>query len=101
MMNRILLSALLGALLSTGLAVAAPSMFSPDTVEGSGWKPTRLKPEFFDELDQVGQIANRFIEETARLAEVAETGDQDAIARQFRATADSCSACHRNYRASE
>jgi cytochrome c556 len=77
------------------------SMFSPDTVEGTGWKPTRLKPEFFDELDKVGEIAGRFIEETARLAEVAETGDQAAIARQFEATADSCGSCHRNYRASE
>jgi len=77
------------------------AMYGPDTVEGTGWKPTRLKPEFFEELDKVGEIAARFIEETARLAEVAESGDKDAIARQFQATADSCGACHRNYRASE
>lgn len=156
MMNRILLSVLMGALLSAGVAMASPSvedqikarqsaytflgwnmnriraqvvdgevefnpqqvqaaataiaavansglsaMYGPDTVEGTGWKPTRLKPEFFQELDQVGPIAQRFIEETARLAEVAASGDRDAIARQFRATADSCAACHRNYRASE
>jgi cytochrome c556 len=77
------------------------SMYSPETVEGTGWKPTRLKPEFFQELDKVGEIAGRFIEETARLAEVAQTGDQAAIARQFEATADACGSCHRNYRASE
>ncbi len=77
------------------------AMYGPDTVEGTGWKPTRLKPEFFDELDRVGEIASRFIEETGKLAEVAETGDKDAIARQFQKTADSCGACHRNYRASE
>jgi cytochrome c556 len=77
------------------------AMYSPDTLGGTGWKPTRLKPEFFDELDRVGEIAGRFIAETAKLAEVAESGDRSAIARQFEATADSCGACHRNYRASE
>lgn len=77
------------------------AMYGPDTVQGTGWKPTRLKPEFFEELDKVGEIAGRFIEETGRLAEVAESGDKDAIARQFQATADSCGGCHRNYRASE
>jgi len=77
------------------------AMYSPASVEGTGWKPTRLKPEFFDELDKVGEIAGNFIREATALAEVAEGGDIDAIAAQFRATGDSCSACHRNYRASE
>lgn len=77
------------------------AMYSPASVEGTGWKPTRLKPGFFDELDKVGEIAGNFIREATALAEVAEGGDIDAIAAQFRATGDSCSACHRNYRASE
>jgi cytochrome c556 len=87
----------IAAVANSGLS----AMYGPDTVEGTGWKPTRLKPEFFEELDRVGEIAARFIAETGKLAEVAETGDQAAIARQFRETADSCGACHRNYRASE
>ncbi|TVS09931.1 MAG: cytochrome c [Wenzhouxiangella sp.] len=77
------------------------AMYSPESVEGTGWKPTRLKAEFFDELDRVGEIAGNFIQQANALAEVAELGDADAIATQFRATADSCGACHRNYRASE
>jgi len=77
------------------------AMYSPASVEGTGWKPTRLKPEFFDELDKVGEIAGNFIREATALAEVAEGGDPDAIAAQFRQTADSCGACHRPFRASE
>ncbi|MFP4207391.1 MAG: c-type cytochrome [Wenzhouxiangella sp.] len=88
---------------ANAIAAAANSgmsaMYSPASVEGTGWKPTRLKPEFFDELDQVGEIAGNFVREANALAEVAEGGDIDAIATQFRATGESCSACHRNYRA--
>lgn len=75
------------------------AMYSPASVEGTGWKPTRLKPEFFDELDKVGEIAGNFVREANALAEVAEGGDPDAIAEQFQATGESCGACHKSYRA--
>jgi cytochrome c556 len=74
------------------------AMYSPASVEGTGWKPTRLDPKFFDELDQVGEIAGNFVNEANALAEVAQTGDIEAIAEQFKATGESCGACHRNYR---
>lgn len=87
------------------IAAAANSglsaMYGPGSAEGSGWKPTRLKAEFFDELADVGPIAMRFMQEAARLAEVAETGDQAAIAAQFRTTASTCGDCHRRWRAAE
>jgi cytochrome c556 len=88
---------------ANAIAAAANSgmsaMYSPASVEGTGWKPTRLKAEFFDELDQVGEIAGNFVREANTLAEVAAGGDPDAIAEQFRATGESCGACHRKYRA--
>ncbi len=77
------------------------ALYGPGTHEGSGWKPTRLKAEFFDELDQVGEIAGNFIQQANALQEVAGGGDQAAIAGQFRQLADACGACHRNYRAPE
>jgi len=77
------------------------AMFGPDTIEGTGWKPTRLRPEFFEDMARTGEIAGNFIREANALAEAAEGGDRDAIARQFRTTADSCGACHRPFRASE
>jgi cytochrome c556 len=87
---------------ANAIAAAANSgmsaMYSPASVEGTGWKPTRLDPKFFDELDQVGEIAGNFVREANTLAEVAQTGDIEAIAEQFKATGESCGACHRNYR---
>ncbi len=77
------------------------AMFGPDTVTGTGWKPTRLRPEFFEDMARTGQIASDFIREANALAAAAETGDRNAIATQFRATADSCGACHRPFRAPE
>ncbi|MEE4295829.1 MAG: cytochrome c [Wenzhouxiangella sp.] len=87
---------------ANAIAAAANSgmsaMYSPASVEGTGWKPTRLDPKFFDELDQVGEIAGNFVREANALAEVAQTGNIEAIAEQFKATGESCGACHRNYR---
>ena len=77
------------------------AMYGPDTVEGTGWKPTRLRPEFFQDMARTGEIASNFIAQANALAEAAEGGDQAAIATQFRATADSCGACHRPFRAPE
>ncbi len=77
------------------------ALYGPGTDEGTGWKPTRLKSEFFDELDKVGEIAGRFIDEANKLQEVAATEDESAIASQFTNLARACGSCHDNYRASE
>ena len=76
-------------------------MFGPDTVQGTGWKPTRLRPEFFQDMARTGEIASNFIQQANALAEVAETGDPAAIAAQFRLTGEACGACHRPFRAPE
>ncbi|MGY6629429.1 MAG: c-type cytochrome [Wenzhouxiangella sp.] len=77
------------------------AMYGPDTTQGTGWKPTRLRPEFFEDMARTGEIASNFITQANALAEAAETGDRAAIANQFRVTADSCGACHRPFRAPE
>ena len=77
------------------------AMYGPDTLEGTGWKPTRLRPEFFEDMARTGEIASNFVQQANALAAAAEGGDPAAIATQFRATADSCGACHRPFRASE
>ncbi len=77
------------------------AMYSPESVTGTGWKPTRLKPEFFDDLARVGEIAGNFIQQANALAEVAQGGDPAAIAAQFRQTGEACGACHRPFRAPE
>ncbi|MCK9564392.1 MAG: cytochrome c [Bacteroidales bacterium] len=73
-------------------------LYAPGTDKGTGWKPTRLDPSFFDELDKVGEIAINFVEQANRMQEVAHSGDKQAVAAQFRELAGSCKACHDNYR---
>ena len=87
----------IAALANSGMS----AMFGPDTIQGTGWKPTRLRPEFFEDMARTGEIAGNFIAQANALAEAAESGDRAAIATQFRATADSCGACHRPFRAPE
>lgn len=77
------------------------AMYGRDTTSGTGWKPTRLRPEFFEDMARTGEIASNFIREANALAEVAKAGDRTAIAAQFRTTADACGACHRPFRAPE
>ncbi len=74
------------------------ALYGPGTDQGAGWKPTRLEPRFFDELDRVGEIAGNFVAQANKMQEVAHGGDKQAIATQFRELASSCSSCHDNYR---
>lgn len=74
------------------------ALYAPGTDKGTGWKPTRLDPSFFNELDKVGEIATHFVEQANRMQEVAHSGDKQAVATQFRELAGSCKACHDNYR---
>lgn len=87
----------IAAIANSGMGV----LHTPGTDHGTGWEPTRLKSNFFDDPEMVKQIAGDFSRETTKLAEVAQGGDKDAIAVQFKATGKTCKACHENYRAEE
>ena len=75
------------------------ALYGPGTDQGTGWRETRLKSEFFDEPEKVRDIAVRFINEANQLREVAATGERRAIASQFGRVGEACKACHDNYRA--
>ena len=59
------------------------ALFAPGTDSGKGWKETRLKSEFFDELDEVGKIAKNFSAQATKLEEVALSGDPALIKAQI------------------
>jgi cytochrome c556 len=67
-------------------------------VPGSDQGKNRMKPEIFTEKDQFLGKAKRLQEETAKLVDVAKTGDQAAIKTQFGATGQACKSCHDSYR---
>ena len=60
---------------------------------------TRLKPNFFNELDKVQEIAMSFVQESNKLQEIAANGDKAAVAKQFAKVGDTCKACHDDFRA--
>ncbi len=77
------------------------ALYSPDTLGKTGFKPTRLKENFFQEQEEVRKIAMNFTEQANKLAEVAAMGDKAEIAKQFNEVGKACKACHDKFRAEE
>jgi len=77
------------------------ALYAPGTDQGTGWKETRLKPEFFQKMDEVKEVGGNFVKQANKLAEVAATGDEAAIKAQFGETGKSCKACHEKFREEE
>ncbi|HAJ88860.1 MAG TPA: cytochrome C [Pseudomonas sp.] len=75
------------------------SLYSPDTTTEQLGKATRLKPEFFQNLDEAGQIGRNFTAAANQLAKVAAEGDQAATKKAFADVGGSCKSCHDKFRA--
>lgn len=84
------------------IAVAANSgmgaLYLPGTDKGIGWKETRVKPEFFQQQEEVGKIARAFNVAANELDKAAASGDAAAVKAAFGKTGESCKACHDKYR---
>lgn len=74
------------------------ALYSPDTLNATGWKPTRLKANFFEEQEKVREVAVNFIQQANKMQEVAANGDQAAVAAQFDELVGSCRGCHQPFR---
>jgi cytochrome c556 len=75
-------------------AIAAIANASLLELYGPGWKPTRLKPDYFQKKDEVKEIEATFIKEANELQSVAESGDVADIKAQFGKVGASCKSCH-------
>ena len=71
-----------------------PTMF-PDS--SATVTPTRARPEIWTNRADFNAKAADYAAAAARLAEVAAAGDREAFAEQFRATSQTCAACHTPY----
>jgi len=67
-------------------------------VAGSDKGETKAKPEIWTEMDKFKGGMDKLQTETAKLAQVAKTGDMNMIKAQFGETAKSCKACHDNFK---
>ncbi len=79
------------------MSKVAPEGFSkgtgPDAV-----KDTEAKPEIWTKWSEFETKMSDFQQEAAKLAEVAKGGDEKAIKAQFGKTAETCKACHKEFR---
>ena len=66
--------------------------------KGSGKGRTKSKQAIWENWSKFESAANDFERESAKLSEVAESGDMEALAKQVRNTGKTCSGCHRNFR---
>lgn len=82
------------AALAETLASLPWDRFAPGTDKGN----TKAKPEVWTNQADFKAKADKMQEEVAKLAQVAKTGDFDALKAQVGATGKSCKACHDEYR---
>jgi cytochrome c556 len=66
--------------------------------EGTNVGNTKAKPEIWSEGDKFRAASQKLQEEAGKLQVAARSGNLDQIKAAFGATAQSCKACHDNYR---
>jgi len=69
--------------------------FQPGTDTGGN---TKAKPEIWENMDDFKAKLEKMQQETAKLAEVAQSGDFNALKTQVGETGKACKACHDKYR---
>lgn len=74
------------------------ALYGPGTDQDVGDVKTRLKPEFFDNLEDVGKIAGNFVAAANNLQAAAASGDQAQVSSAFGEVGQACKACHDKYR---
>ena len=70
--------------------------FGPGTDKGGN---TKAKPEIWTEPAKFKENNEKLQADTVKLAAAAKTGNLDSLKTAFTATADTCKACHDDYRA--
>ena len=80
-------------LMSKAALEGFPKGSGPDAV-----KNTEAKAEIWTNWSQFETAMSNFQQESGKLAEVAKGGDQAAIKAQFGKTAETCKACHKEFK---
>lgn len=87
----------IAAIANSGLG----KLYGPGTDQGTGWKKTRLKPEFFEKQEEAKNLAIKFNQEANEFKKVAETGNINDIKFKFGKLSESCKSCHDSFRIRE
>lgn len=84
----------LNAIANSGMG----ALYGPGTDKQAGSQTTRVKPEMFDNFDDVAKLSGDLSRATGELVAAAEADDQGAIRTAFAAVGQSCKGCHDKYR---
>ncbi|EGV19057.1 c-type cytochrome [Thiocapsa marina] len=74
------------------------ALYGPGTDKDVGNVKTRVKPELFTNMEDVGKIAGNFVAAADNLSKVAAGGDQVEVSNAFGKLGETCKACHDEYR---
>ncbi len=74
------------------------ALYGPGTDKDVGNQKTKLSPDTFKNMNELGRIATEFSAVSTALAQSANTGDQDAVKKAFGDVGASCKACHDKFR---
>ena len=85
----------IAAIANSGMGALYPA----GSDQGTGFHPTRTKPEFFQNMEEVGKMAGEFRSAANELAKVAADGNQEAIKGAFGKVGETCKSCHDKFRA--
>ena len=69
-------------------------LYGVGTDQGNGWKPTRLKADYFQKQAEVKEINERLIKEIDEFKAIALTGDVAAVKSQLGKLGATCKSCH-------
>lgn len=86
------------AVIAAGANSGMGALYAPGTDKDVAGEKTRVKPEFFQQPEEVKKVAMAFNKEANELLKVAESGSVDAIKAQFGKVGESCKACHDKFR---
>lgn len=77
------------------------ALFGPGTEKSFGDVKTRVKPELFENAEQVGKLARDFMDAADHLAEVAADGEKDEVQAAFGDLGKACKSCHEKFRSND
>lgn len=77
------------------------ALYGPGTDKDVGDVKTHVKPEFFQNMEEVGKLAGEFVTAANNLNAAATKGDQSAVQTAFGDVGKACKACHQKFRADD
>lgn len=81
------------------MAISVTAKMIPDIFpEGSGVGETRARPEIWQDWDKFTAAAEKLVQASAEMAEIAKGGDIGAIGAQLEEIGNACGGCHKPFR---